>query len=1424
MATQSAIPIPFTDLPEGTVTFLFTDIEGSTQLLHRLRDKYAILLADHHRILRDAFANWDGHEVDTQGDAFFVAFSRATQAVGAAAEAQRKLAEHVWLERVVVRVRMGIHTGESWTGSEGYVGMDVHRAARIAHVGNGGQVLLSETTTALVRDELPPGINLLDLGRHLLKDIHRPEHIHQLVIEGLPAEFPPLTSLEVLPLESARPPRKVSACPYRGLSAFQESDAQFYFGRETFIDALEHAVRTKKLVAVIVGSSGSGKSSALFAGLMPRLRKEGDYQFAIFRPGSQPFYALAGSLVPLLEPDLSETDLLAETRNLAERFAKGEVGLAQVTGRILEKTTGIRQVLLVVDQFEELYTLCLDPQIQKAFVDELLATVKASRAQRNSFSVVLLTLRADFMGQALAHRPFADALQEASLLMGPMNRQELHMAIEKPAEMQGAAFEPGLVERILDDVGEKPGNLPLLEFTLTQLWEQQTDGWMTHDDYEAMGCVEGALAAYADQVYAELDPDEQECARRALVQLVQPGEGTEDTRRIATRDELGDESWSLIQRLANRRLVVTGRDAQGRETAEVVHETLIQKWGRFQVWMDGDRAFRVWQEQLRGNLRQWQESEQEPGALLSGGRLSMAQEWLAERGDDLSRTEMEYILASQVEQQTLQELEVARQKREVALTRRSRNFLVALAVILVLGVIGTSSLAYLARQAQGEAERQGMARATQQILAEQQADLARARELALAALNNLEVDPERSILLGLQSASVYTSLGQKLPNDLQSTLHQAIQASRVRMTWEAGDESILSAGFIQTGDLPRVLTSNSEKGTVTLWDPVLNQKLLEIPIPPSVQVEACFNLDGSLVAVSENKTVRILENESGQILQTLTGYSSDIEDLIFSPDGQLILTRELTTSTLREIESGYVRLEIPNPQGDRSVFSPDGKFIASRTPGDTISIFDSLSGETLTTIQLDPNLDIIALAFNPQGTRLAGAGRANEIPVWDIQTGETLLSIDLSQGNILSAGQVATLAYSPDGKWLALPGAIYDADSGKELFLLLGHTQGLHSLAFNSDGNRLITVSFDQTVKMWDLTTNNELLTLSHPSGGPVYGVAFSPDGKWLVTTGQDKTARVWELASGKLIQTLEGHTDFVNSAAFSPDGVLLATSSADRSVTIWDTHTWVTLRVLTGHLEDKLGVVPWIRGVVAIAFSPQCGSSSTTGKTCPLAGVGMGGQLIVWDALTGKNLHTYQDPEGGLKCVAFSPDGKLLAVGSAGMLNPPEGAVTLLDTATWNILHTFPGESGWTWGVAFSPDGKWLASIHFYGQIRVWDLATNEAQFSLTNFGGGNSLAFDPTGSFLATTGGGTISVWDVRTRELLFDLSGHGPPPIPSLTFSPDGKYLASASFDGTARVFVIPTEDLLAFAYSRLTRGFTLEECQQYLHQEQCPVVGP
>jgi len=317
-------------------------------------------------------------------------------------------------------------------------------------------------------------------------------------------------------------------------------------------------VQERGLVAVIVGPSGSGKSSAVFAGLLPQLREDKKWLIVETRPGGRPFQTLAGALYPTLDEAQDETDRLVGAQKLAQAMQAGEVSLFQVVCRALERHPEAGRVLLVIDQFEELFTLRPDPKDQRLFLDELLAAAKMAAVHRRSPLVLLLTLRADFMGQALTHRPFADALQEGSLILGPMNRDELQAAVEKPAELKGAAFETGLVQRILDDVGQEPGNLPLLEFALTLLWERLEGGWMTHAACDEIGRVDGALARYAEEVWAELDEVECEGARSLFVQLVQPGEGTEDTRRVARRGELADKHWPLIQYLADRRLVVTG--------------------------------------------------------------------------------------------------------------------------------------------------------------------------------------------------------------------------------------------------------------------------------------------------------------------------------------------------------------------------------------------------------------------------------------------------------------------------------------------------------------------------------------------------------------------------------------------------------------------------------------------------------------------------------------------------------------------------------------------------------------------------------------------------------------------------------------------------------------------------------------------------
>lgn len=461
-------------------------------------------------------------------------------------------------------------------------------------------------------------------------------------------------------------------CPYQGLSAFQENDAEFFFGREAFIDdliqedgsireGLVRAMETKPLVAV-VGASGSGKSSLVFAGLLPRLRQSGDWLIESFRPEKQPFFRLAVALMHQLEPDLQRVDRIAKANDLADTIQK--YGFASVVSEILQENSG-KRLLLVVDQFEELYTQC-EGEERDRFIDALLAGLHKAVGLK-----VVLTLRADFCGQAYAYRPLADALQGADLKLGPMNREELEQAIARPAQLMQVEFEEGLTEWLLDDVGQEAGNLPLLEFALTELWKMQRQKTLVYHAYVRLGGVTRALANHADAVYAKLSQADQKRAQHIFVQLVRPGEGTEDTRRVASRAEVGADNWDLVTQLAgeNARLVVTGRNE---ETVEIVHEALLREWQRLREWMEQDRTFRVWQEGLRFARRQWQQSGQDEAALLDGFLLSEAEEWQHQRQEDLSPQEKEFIqLSLEVRdrrvQQRLDELQELVQQKDQAL-------------------------------------------------------------------------------------------------------------------------------------------------------------------------------------------------------------------------------------------------------------------------------------------------------------------------------------------------------------------------------------------------------------------------------------------------------------------------------------------------------------------------------------------------------------------------------------------------------------------------------------------------------------------------------------------------------------------------------------------------------------------------------------
>lgn len=444
----------------------------------------------------------------------------------------------------------------------------------------------------------------------------------------------------VIPIESTDAADDELPCPYRGLFHFGPDDAEFFFGREVFVKELFAATQNRNFIPVL-GASGSGKSSVVLAGLVPKLQEAGYWKFTHFRPGSEPFHALAEALVPLYEPDKNATEQMGQARQLAEFFVNGSVPLQDVFSKI-QRNYPNHRVLLIADQFEELYTLCADQKTRHSFLDILLASFQSSPGKTN---VLVATMRADFLGNALSYPPFGDVLK-ADIKLRSMNHDELSQVIAKPAEKLGVTFEVGLVERILDDVEDEPGNLPLLEFALTQLWKQRKGKQLTHAAYQHIGKVQGALARHADQNYGKLNAVQKEQVRRIFIQLVQPGEDRQDTRRVATKAELGEERWKLVTQLADDRLVVTSQNAAKQETVEVVHEALIRNWKELGKWMEADRKFRAWQERLRFAMLQWQKIQRDEGALLRGAVLKEAEEKLKQRREELSKGEQEFIQAS----------------------------------------------------------------------------------------------------------------------------------------------------------------------------------------------------------------------------------------------------------------------------------------------------------------------------------------------------------------------------------------------------------------------------------------------------------------------------------------------------------------------------------------------------------------------------------------------------------------------------------------------------------------------------------------------------------------------------------------------------------------------------------------------------------
>ena len=469
--------------------------------------------------------------------------------------------------------------------------------------------------------------------------------------------------------EMVPPPETATICPYRGLNAFREEDAPLFFGRDRLVDEPEqgllHKVLTWPLVAV-VGASGSGKSSVVRAGLLPRLRREppsrGTWDAVVFRPEKYPFLNLAMALEAVRNPEASDTARKVDVAKLSELWSSGKFPLELSLGEAREALC-VDRLLVVMDQFEELLTLTPKDDRQP-FLSRLLAATGAE-----SRIGVLLTLRADYYGLAIGlDRGLGDGIQRGLVNVGAMTRAERRAAIEGPARRVGLEFEPGLVERLLDDVGDEPGNLPMLEFALTELWERRGGRRLTNAAYEALGHVAGAIGRRADAVFAGLTGEQQAAAPRLfgrLVRITSAGEERADTRQRIHLGDLDETSRSAVEPFVAGRLLVTARDPgtstveanpdngpapaalDDPTTVEVAHEALIRWWERLRGWIKEDRAFLLWRQRLGFQIVEWESSGRDKEALLRGTLLKEARRFARSRRDDLNDRERGFLARSE---------------------------------------------------------------------------------------------------------------------------------------------------------------------------------------------------------------------------------------------------------------------------------------------------------------------------------------------------------------------------------------------------------------------------------------------------------------------------------------------------------------------------------------------------------------------------------------------------------------------------------------------------------------------------------------------------------------------------------------------------------------------------------------------------------
>ncbi|WOD41899.1 hypothetical protein [Nodosilinea sp. E11] len=1171
------------------------------------------------------------------------------------------------------------------------------------------------------------------------------------------------------PVTPKTAPQSLDPNPYQGLATFTEQDGDRYFGREAQIQRLwqrfqDLAAQSTQVNAIprllpILGPSGCGKSSLARAGLIPELARrplpgKTSLRVVVLVPGSHPLEALAGVLAKT-----ATQDPLPVTKT---REFTAELGLVNTTGeydglrRIANLIPKIHDMPLVVlvDQFEEVYSLCKEDQERQAFIDNLLTAAQDSSGQVS----VVITLRSDFLGETQRHPALSQVIgSDQSVIVPPMTAAELREAIARPAERSGHPLDAAIIDLLVQDTEGREGALPLLQFALTRIWEGLGQEVVPAEIYRQMGGVGGALAGKAQEIYDHLSPAEQETARRIFLGLVQLGEGTRDTRRRAPVASLiaSQDSPEAVKQVLARfsspgvRLLTLASHGDG-EVAEVTHEALFGYWQALNEWLDSSRDDIRFQRRLDEAATYWNQHGRPNGLLWRPPALDLLKTFAQKARSDMSASSVAFFEAADQANQ--------REKRLKQWAIRS----------LVAGLVFTTTLSGFAGYKVYESERRRM-------------------QLYAATSENLaDIDDIYSLVYGLAAIGLGRSPFIKLPNlqrpGLVSTAvldkpNRAMQAHYV-----AGHREVTSVAISADG---QTLVSGSEDGTVRLWDHEGNPIGEPIQGHTAAVTSVAASVDGQTIASSsEDRTVRLWDHEGNPIGRPMWGHVDVVTSVAISADGQTLVSGS---------EDGTVRLwdHEGNPIGEpirghtdavtSVAMSADGQTLVSGSWDGTILWWDR-GGNPIGRSLRGHTEGVTAVALSVDGQTMISGGWNGTVRLWD------------RQGNLMGkplqghTGTVTSVAISADGQTMI-------SSSEDETLRLWNHQGnpigeplenmfGFESVAMSANGQTLVSGSWNGIVQLWN-RQGNPLVKPLQGHTASVASVAISADGQTLISSSWDRTVRLWDRQGNSIGEPFLGHTDAVYSVAVSADGQTLISGSRDGTVRLWDRQGNPIGEPFQGHTN---GV-----NSVAISVDGQTIASGSSDET-----------LRLWDRQGNPIGKPFQGHTDLVFSVAMSADGQTLVSGSW------DGTVRLWDRQGNPIGRPFQGHTGRVFSVAMSADGQTLVSGSEDGTVRLWDRQGNPIGKPFQgHVAEVHSVAISTDGQTLVSgSRDGTVRLWDRQGNPIGEPFQGHRFfNTIYSVAISSDGQTLVSGSSDKTVRIWPTSLSNgWIAYTCNRL-RGYLL-----------------